>query len=285
MPYIPGKGTLNDVYHSSNVYVNQVPVALWLPPGQSAAFQGLSAELQTNPVTLDPEISQKLSADSESYLAAQKANPGQPNQYYNAVAVADGVKGNYAGTPDDGQDKNENVNGEINPNPSSSDIIPFLQQCLNEAGRGMWRETGQGGKPSNQNILGIWTNLGYPGTSPWNTDQTAWCAGFMNFALKSSGYRYVQTASATAITTAPQKWNAVQVKKEDAQPGDIAYWSYGHVNFVYTASNGKYTFVGGNQTPKGLTNNPDDGDVTISWPGGTTAGNSNWVSCWRPSKT
>ena len=285
MPYVPGKGTLDDVYHSPNVYINQVPVALWLGPGESAAFQGLTMDLQVNPVSIPEEIQKKLAKNSEDYLAAQKSNPGLPNQYYNQSAANDGVKGNFAGTPNDGRAQDVNENGSVNPNPTASDIIPFLQQCLSEASRGLWRETGQGGKPSNQNILGIWTNLGYPGTSPWNTDQTAWCAGFMNFALKSAGYRYVQTASATAITQAPQKWNAVQVPKEQAQPGDIAYWSYGHVNFVYTASNGKYTFVGGNQTPKGTSNNPDDGDVTISWPGGTTINNSNWVSCWRPSKS
>jgi hypothetical protein len=109
--------------------------------------------------------------------------------------------------------------------------------------------------------------------------------GFINFGLKSCGYRYFQTASAAAITTSPGKWNATQVPKDQAQPGDIAFWSYRHVNFVYTAQNGKYTFVGGNQTPSGGKNNPDDGDITKSYPNGTGANNANWVSCWRPSKT
>jgi len=109
--------------------------------------------------------------------------------------------------------------------------------------------------------------------------------GFVNFALKGAGYRYVQTASAQALPSNPGRWNATQVPKDQAQPGDIAYWGYHHVNFVYTAKNGKFSFVGGNQTPHGGSNNPSDGDVTISYPGGTTAGNSNWVSCWRPSKS
>jgi hypothetical protein len=160
-----------------------------------------------------------------------------------------------------------------------------LSKCLDEAGAGKWRETGQGGKPSNPTITGVWENLGYPKSSPWTTDQTAWCMGFVNFALKSCGYRYFQTASAAAITTSPGKWNATQVPKDQAQPGDIAFWSYRHVNFVYTAQNGKYTFVGGNQTPSGGKNNPDDGDITKSYPNGTGANNANWVSCWRPSKT
>jgi hypothetical protein len=290
MPYVPG-GTsqgdsglaeVADVYHSPSVFANGVPVALWNEPGQSAAFIGLSVN---SSVVLPTQITQQLASNAAAYLAAQQAAPGVPNQYFNPSAAADGVKGNYAGTPDDGRAQDPGVEGLINNSPTSSDIIPFLQKCLSEATRGLWRETGQGGKASNPNITGIWTNLGYPGASPWNTDQTAWCMGFVNFALKSCGYRYVQTASAAAITQSPQKWNATQVPKDQAQPGDIAFWSYRHVNFVYTANNGKYTFVGGNQTPKGGSNNPDDGDITTSYPGGTSASNSNWVSCWRPSKS
>jgi hypothetical protein len=154
---------------------------------------------------------------------------------------------------------------------------------MEEAGRGMWRETGQAGGVSNKNITGIWSNLGYPNSGPWVSDQTAWCMGFINFGLKCSGYKYVQTASAAAITTTPERWGAVQVPKDQAQPGDIAFWSYRHVNFVYTANNGKFTFVGGNQSPK-ASNNPNDGDVTISYPGGTAASNPSWVSCWRITK-
>jgi hypothetical protein len=277
MPYIPGTGRLTDVYHSGNVYANNVPVALWNSPGGSGTFGGISVSVS---VQLDPLIAEEASNQVNTYVAAQN---GQPNQYYNAAAAADGVKGNYAGTIDDGTTATSV--SAISTDTTFSSIVPFLDKCLDEAAAGKWRETGQGGKPSNPNITGIWQNLGYPSSSPWTTDQTAWCMGFVNFGLKSSGYRYFQTASAAAITTNPEKWNAVQVPKDQAQPGDIAFWSYRHVNFVYTAQNGKFTFVGGNQTPSGGKNNPDDGDITKSYPGGTGANNANWVSCWRPSKT
>ena len=204
-----------------------------------------------------------------------------PSSYYNTSAQADGVKANYPGTADDTSEDPGYVN-----QGSFSDIIPFLQQILIEASQGRWRETGQSGKPSNSKITGIWGALGFPGatSSPWNTDQTAWCMGFVNYALKSSSYKWVPTASAAAITQNPGRWGAVQVPKEQAQPGDIAFWSYRHVNFVYEKKGSNFTFVGGNQTPKGGSNNPDDGDVTISYPGGTAPTNANWVSCWRPSK-
>jgi hypothetical protein len=278
MPYIPGTGRLTDVYHSGNVYANNVPIALWQSPGASGSFGGISISVS---VELDPLIVEEVTSQVNTYVAAQN---GQPNQYYNASAAADGVKGNYAGTVDDATTASGAVS-TISTDTTFSSLVPFLSKCLDEAAQGKWRETGQGGKPSNPTITGVWQNLGYPSSSPWTTDQTAWCMGFVNFGLKSCGYRYFQTASAAAITTNPEKWNAVQVPKDQAQPGDIAFWSYRHVNFVYTAQNGKYTFVGGNQTPSGGKNNPDDGDITKSYPSGTGANNANWVSCWRPSKT
>jgi hypothetical protein len=292
MPYIPGGGpqrtsnlpAVSDVYHSDNVYVNNVPVALWLSPGTSSAFGGVS--LASIPTTTFDDPGYVTSADglTSSYLA----NPGA---YNNPAAAADGVKANFPGTVDDASTSTGTISstGTI-----FSDIVPFLQKAVEEAGRGMWRETGQGGKASNPNITKIWGAIGFPGcninsptsnTSPWNTDQTAWCMGFVNFGLLSSGYKYVPTASAAAITQQPQRWNAVQVPKDQAQPGDIAFWSYRHVNFVYEKKGAGFSFVGGNQTPKGGSNNPSDGDVTISYPGGTSASNANWVSCWRPSKT
>ena len=52
MPYVQG-GTsqgnsgapeVQDVYHSPSVFANNVPIALWQTPGQSAAFAGIAAD-------------------------------------------------------------------------------------------------------------------------------------------------------------------------------------------------------------------------------------------------
>jgi hypothetical protein len=275
MPYIPGGGRISDVYRSGNVYANNVPVALWLSPGGSAAFAGVDVDIS---VTIPPNAQIETEQQTNNLVAAQIALPSAPNQFYKAEAAADGVKGNYAPVEDQ-----STATGIVSTATNASDIVPFLQRTVEEAGRGMWRETGQGGNPSNANIVGIWKNLGIGTTGPWLSDQTAWCMGFVNFALKCSGYKYVQTASAAAITTSPDKWGAVQVPKDQAQPGDIAFWSYRHVNFIYEKKGAGFTFVGGNQSPK-ASNNPNDGDVTISYPGGTAASNPNWVSCWRITK-
>jgi len=270
-----GGAGVTDVYQSSNVFVNNVPVVPYGAPGNAGIFGMSSVSVSVSLPPGDQTAAETLVND---YVAAQT---GQPNSYYKPEAAADGVKGNYAGTPE----ASSVPDGAVAPDPTASDIIPFLEARIAEAGTGAWRETGQGGHASNSKITSIWANLGYPAVNPWTTDQTAWCMGFVNYTLKNSGYKYVQTASAAAITTNPEKWGAVQVPKAEARPGDIAFWSYRHVNFVYTAANGKYSFVGGNQTPSGGKNNPDDGDITISYPGGTAATNANWVSCWRPTKT
>ncbi len=279
MPYIqagsPQKKTNNpgivDVYHSGNVYINNVPVALWVAPGSSAAFAGVDVSIAIE----IPEASQiEADAKTADYLA-------NPDKYYNADAAEAGVKPNFAGTPNDAT----TATSLISDTSTASDIVPFLTRTLEEASRKLWRETGQNGAPSNPNITGIWKNLGYPSTGAWNSDQTAWCMGFVNFALKSSGYRYVQTAWAYDIRDKTSKWNATKVPNDQAQPGDIALWSFGHVNFVYQKKANGYSFVGGNQSPKDAGNNPNNGDVTISWPNGCPPGTPTWAGTFRPSRT
>ena len=273
MPYISGSGGISDVYRSGNVFANNVPVALWLPPGASASFAGDVAEPE---IVIDPVINAANEATYDEYLA-------NPDRSANPTAEVNGVKRNFAGTP-----KSDETGVSVPPNSSAAaaDVKTFLDQVLAEAKRGMWRESGQNGRPSNPNIVNIWISLGYPNQSYWRSDQTPWCMGFLNFVLKKSGYRYVQEAASIALKNKPQRWNATQVPINQAQPGDMVLWNFGHVNFVYTANNGKYSFVGGNQTPSsGSNNNPNDGDVSVSWPSGWTPNRGGIVGIWRPSKT
>ena len=137
MPYIPGGGRISDVYRSGNVYINNVPVALWLAPGGSSAFAGVSA---SSAVTIPPDAQIEIAQQTETLVAAQIAAPTAPNQFYKAEAAADGVKGNYAPVEDQ-----TFSTGTVSTSTSASDIIPFLQRTMEEAGRGMWRETGQAG--------------------------------------------------------------------------------------------------------------------------------------------
>ena len=223
--------------------------------------------------------------------ATEKANEAKhqtylehPEKFKNPVAKENGTKENYAGTPDTtGLVDNEPPKKCESGHPAS--VIPFLQKCLGEAANGTWRETGQGGHPSNPNIIGIWKSLGFPSSGIWTSDQTAWCAGFVNFALKESGLAYLKEAGAKqTISRAVSELQYTKIAIADMQPGDIVLWSYSHVNFCYTAKNGHFTFVGGNQTPddKTKTNNPSDGSVTISWKSGWTTAKGQIVAVIRP---
>ena len=163
--------------------------------------------------------------------------------------------------------------------PTVQDIPTFLSKCLTEAQKGAWRETGQAGAPSNQNIVGIWPYIGLSGspvTGPWATDQTAWCMGFVQFTLKSCGYNYYSTASALDISnplcgTTLITNNYAEVSSK-GKPGDIILFSrgsgFGHVCFLYKFESDVtgyvgWSYVGGNQKPSGSTSD-NDGDVTKS---------------------
>ena len=235
------------------------------------------------PITIAPATQAAADTAVSTYIATPGAYPldsndnsppGQPGQ----------VKGNYAGTVDDGGQGASDIHPTSPEVAGSGDLVTFLAKVLAEAGRGVWSETGQGGNPSNPNITGIWRSLGYPASGCWASDQTAWCMGFVNYALKNTGHRYLQTARAYDIRDKTSSYGATSVPISQAQPGDIALWSYSHVNFVYTNTGGKLTFVGGNQAPK-ASNNPNDGSITQSWPGGyTPPGNGTLIAVFRPSK-
>jgi hypothetical protein len=253
-------------------------VSLTAPEYETGSSDQFATYL-TTPVRPSPPVSVKAEINEEN-TALTEDYQKNPEKYANPAAAADGVKQNYPGTPaDDGQGQSMIAGG------ATGDIFLFLQKQLElTRGSGYWRETGQNGNPSNPNITRIWADLGYKGKM-WETDQTAWCMGFVNWTLKQCGYRYVQTASAKEIGANPQRWGATKVSIADAQPGDIVLWSYSHVNFVYTANNGKLSFVGGNQSPVNKGNNPNDGDVTNSWASGWTSSRGNIVGIFRPSKS
>jgi predicted chitinase len=254
-----------------------------IDPGEVDSNDGYSSAmpLLATPVRPSPPVMQ------DAKIVNQNNNKysdfvNNPNKFYNPSASAGGVKGNYAGTPKDDNNGQSLISGQ-----SASEFTDWFQKCLTQtAENGYWREMGQNGKPSNPNIIRIWEDLGYPKNAYWLTDQTPWCMGYVNYTLKQCGYRYVQTASAWAIRDAYTKWAATPITDfSQAQAGDIALWKYGHVNFVYANNNGRLSFIGGNQTPTAKTNNPNDGDVTLSWKSGyRPPGDGTLVGIWRPSK-
>lgn len=266
------------------VLVNNKPIARIGDPvdrdgdaiagGSPNVFAGSTVPFSVPSVVIPAAAQAAIDQQTAAYVA-------NPSAY--RVSSNNQVKGNYPGTPQTPPDSGTSL---IDPNAAGGDIVSYLTSILSQAAAGQWEETGMGGKPSNPRITGIWTALGYPATGAWTTDQTAWCMGFVNYVLKNTGHRFVQTAWALDIQGRAAQYNAVSVPLNAGQPGDIALWSYRHVNFIYTANAGRYTFVGGNQSSSAKNaNNPSSGSVTKSWPGGyAVPGDRSLVSLWRPSK-
>lgn len=169
---------------------------------------------------------------------------------------------------------------------AAADGIPgFLSQVLAEANNNQWDETVN---PSNGNIIGIWRELGFPDTAYWKTDQTPWCAGFCNWVLKKTGYKYMQSARAYDFRDKTSVYGGVPVPLTDGLPGDIVVWNYSHVNFIYSSPRpGVYTFVGGNQSDKAsaTNNNPSGGTITNSWPNGWTQDRGRISGIFRPVRS
>lgn len=261
------------VQGATTVFVENKPIAR---AGDIVAAEGAILSGSTNVFASDI-IAATVNANAVNVTSlGTSAYISNPQKYDNPAAAVNGVKQYY-------NPVTESVSNDVRaPIASSNDLITWLEARLAEAEQGQWRESGQGGKPSNPKILNIWTELGFTNASPWNTDQTAWCAGFVNYALKNCGYRWAPEASSAAFQNNPSRWNAQVVPISEAQPGDIVRWSFSHVSFVYQIDNGKYSFIGGNQTPKavaGKNNNPSDGDLTVAWGGPT-----GQTPVWTPSK-
>jgi uncharacterized protein (TIGR02594 family) len=262
-------GRTEPLYDSADVYANGVPIALY-----NAAVAKASASVNAV-VAVVPPVSPTIAngARLEQYIA----NPGNFS-----IDSNDQVKQNFPGNVE------QDASGQaLISTASAGDLVSFLTEVLSEANRGIWQETGMGGRASNPRIVDIWKELGYPRNSYWLTDQTPWCMGFVNWVLKRTGYRYVQTAAARDIQARATAYGAASIPLNQGQPGDIALWSYGHVNFVYTANAGRYTFIGGNQSSKAQNNNnPSSGSITKSWPTGyAVPGDRSLVGLWRPVQT
>ena len=250
---------------SSDVWANEgyVPPII-LSPAQAAAINTVIQEAVSNP----PDVGATGGGQANGTIAENQV----PVRYEGAPA---------AGVDDLGTNEQALVDASAANSTAAADGIPgFLSQVLAEANNDQWDEYG-----TNPNILNIWSELGFPDTAYWKTDQTPWCAGFVNWVLKRTGYKYMQSARAYDFRDKTSLYGGVPIPLSDGQPGDIVVWNYSHVNFIYTVpSPGVYSFVGGNQSDKAsaTNNNPSGGTITNSWKGGWTQSRGRISGIFRP---
>jgi len=276
---------------SPNVFINEIPVhrrtdataghGSWVPNAAATGSPNVWAnEGYVPPVILSPEQAAAVDA------AVQEAISNPPNVGDTGQQVPTVYEGAPAAGVDDLGTNAPLVDRSVADSTAGADQIPgFLSQVLAEANNQQWDETGDRSSTSNGNIINIWRELGFPDTAYWQTDQTPWCAGFANWVLKRTGYKYMQSARAYDFRDKTNIYGGVPVPLDAGQPGDIVVWNYSHVNFIYTSpSPGVYTFVGGNQsdTASATNNNPSGGTITNSWKGGWRQSNGRISGIFRP---
>ena len=250
---------------SSDVWANEgyVPPII-LSPAQAAAINTVIQEAVSNP----PDVGATGGGQANGTIAENQV----PVRYEGAPA---------AGVDDLGTNEQALVDASAANSTAAADGIPgFLSQVLAEANNDQWDEYG-----TNPNILNLWSELGFQDTAYWKTDSTPWCAGFCNWVLKRTGYKYMQSARAYDFRDKTSLYGGVPIPLSDGQPGDIVVWNYSHVNFIYTVpSPGVYSFVGGNQSDKAsaTNNNPSGGTITNSWKGGWTQSRGRISGIFRP---
>ncbi len=248
MPYVPG-GTsqgdsglveVADVYRSPNVFVNNVPVALWLEPIPGAAAGLPEINRVSLSLTQQEEILASASratsqAEAEVGLSGVGEVPqvGQLTLTSSNSQIADGTA-------------TESTTSTFEISTSSSglfvDLARNIDRCLSEAKSGQWKETG-----SNPKIVSCYRAVGFNISS----DTTPWCAAFTGAVLKASGAPAFKTLSSLAYS----KYGK-QIPLDDKSKwrlNDIVVFSRaggGHVGFFrgYNPSTGSVLVAGGNQS-------------------------------------
>ena len=101
------------------------------------------------------------------------------------------------------------------------------------------------GHDDNPAIIEMFNSLGYDGAKL--KDETSWCAAFVNYCLKETGYKYTGKLNARSFLD-------LQHEVFDPRLGDIVvFWREskdswkGHVGFVVRFRRGWVYVLGGNQ--------------------------------------
>lgn len=248
MPYVPG-GTsqgesglaeVADVYHSPNVFVNNVPVALWLAaqPGSVPSLpevNRVSLSLAQQEAIAESAAKATTEAEKEVGLSGRGEVPqeGPLTLTSSASQSASGESG-------------ESTTSTFEISTTSSGIFVDLARnidgCLSEAKSGAWKETG-----SNAKIVNCYKTVGFNVSG----DSTPWCAAFAGTMLKGAGAPAFKTLSSLAYAKYGE-----QVPLDDKSKwrlNDVVVFSRaggGHVGFFrgYNPATGSVLICGGNQS-------------------------------------
>jgi len=240
MPLNPPSFSGQDVWYSPNVYVNQVPVALWQPavPQPSA--------LTTVPVvpnTSFQHTANQLQMMKSSTTSSTLTNPdGSTFTQTEADApAANAPPGQFSGPTVESTDPGATGQGGY------ATLLNRLRTARDEAKGGAWH-----GSTSNPNIKSMLAATGAP--SSVITD-VAWCATFTAYMLKLSELPYMGDKERHVNTVAASYLNygkAVPLDMHAWRLGDVVLTSrvggsgY-HVSFLWGINGTTPVILGGNQ--------------------------------------
>ena len=99
MPYIPGLGGIDDVYHSGNVYANNVPIALWQDGADSAVAAAIAAAINSPDFPAEQEVQEAQEGIADPPVAADQAVVSSTAQLADkgTIQQADVTAGSQAG--------------------------------------------------------------------------------------------------------------------------------------------------------------------------------------------
>lgn len=97
MPYIPGGGKISDVYHSGNVYANNVPIALWLSPGGTDAISLNAVMAMVNDPNYEKDKETQEATEGETSDELAVAQEQKRLVESGVISQADLNRGNGAG--------------------------------------------------------------------------------------------------------------------------------------------------------------------------------------------
>jgi len=248
MPYVPagvpqersGDPGVVDVYRSPNVFVNNVPVALWLAaqPGAAAGLPEIN-RVSLTLVQQEEIVATASKATSEAEKEVGLAGVGEvPHEGPLTLTTSNAQVAGGTGE--------EPTTSTFTVSTSSGglfiELARTIDACLGEARQGLWKETG-----NNPKINNCYRAVGFNVTG----DSTPWCAAFTGNILKAVGLPALKTLSSLAYS----KYGK-QVPLNDKslwRLNDIVVFSRaggGHVGFFrgYNPSTGSVLIAGGNQS-------------------------------------
>ena len=198
----------------------------------------------------DEPVQRELTDNQKKGIEENRKDPNVPPQLNGVGTVPPETKTTPEGKeipvkPKETTPPSDCAVGE-SPKEKYKRLCAWLDRELSSGG---WAENGPG-RPGNPKIMASYRSVGQKTDS---TDQTAWCAGFAGYALKTNCLPAIATLSSRAYKgygtsipiNDPSLWrfNDIVVFKSNSRPGQ------GHVGFYrgYDPTTRRIRILGGNQ--------------------------------------